>query len=245
MTSQRREKRTAMISVAIVEDDSGQREHLQRLLERYAKEKELELSVSPFPDGVDILEHYDSQYAVIFMDIQLSVMNGLETAEKIRQKDEYVDLVFVTSYAQYAIDGYRVTASDFLVKPATYASVSRIMNKLMRKYEREKDDFLVLNNSRKLQRIRLKGVQYIESEGHYVKIHSDTGESMFLASMKEIETQLEGRPFFRCSIGVIVNLARIEAIEQYQVQVGGAWLPISRQKRKPLIDAVNRYLSGI
>ncbi|MCD8381613.1 MAG: LytTR family DNA-binding domain-containing protein [Clostridiales bacterium] len=234
-----------MISVAIVEDDMLQREQLQRLLERYAKEKEMELSVALFADGVDIMERYASQYAVIFMDIQLSVMNGLETAEKIRQQDEYVDIVFVTSFAQYAIDGYRVTASDFLVKPATYAAVSRIMNKLLRKHEREKNDFLVLNNSRKLQRIRLQSIQYMESVGHYIKVHSDDGETLFLASMKDIEQQLEGRPFFRCSIGVIVNLARIEAIEQYQVQVAGTWLPISRQKRKALIDAVNRYLSGI
>lgn len=233
-----------MISIAIVEDDAHQREQLKQLLERYAGEKKVDFRIFPFADGVDIMEHYTSQYAVIFLDIQLNVMNGMETAERIRQQDEYVDLVFVTSFSQYALDGYHVAASDFLVKPATYVSVSRIMNKLMRKYEREKDDFLVLNNSRKLQRIRLQGVQYIESVGHYVKIHSDDGVAMFPATIKDIEAQLEGRPFFRCSIGVIVSLARIDAIEQYQVQVGGTWLPISRQKRKALIDAVNRYLSG-
>lgn len=234
-----------MTQIAIVEDEASTRRELSRLLTKYADEHGYSFQLTEFPDGADLVETFRGQYDVIFLDIQMPGLDGMTAAKQIRETDRSVQILFVTNLAQRAPDGYEVDARGFLIKPINYSILSRYMDRIRQSVLEKKDAYLVLTNSREMQRVNLRGILYIESMGHYVKVHTEQGDVVALSSMKTVEAQLENQPFFRCSNSCIVNLQKVDSITQTQVLVGGHTLSISRSRKKGLMDALNRYYSGI
>lgn len=109
-----------MIRVAIVEDDAEVQGVLQEYVRRYTRQYGTEFEVSVFADGVDLLEDYRAVYDIIFLDVEMKHLDGMATAERIRQMDADVILIFITNMAQYAIRGYSVGALDYVLKPVPY-----------------------------------------------------------------------------------------------------------------------------
>ena len=108
-----------MIGIAIVEDNREQAASLETYIKTYAAEHRLAVSVSVFHDPITFLEKY-SKFHIVYMDIMMPMLNGMDAAKLLREKDEKVVLIFVTTMRQYAIQGYEVSATDFIVKPVTY-----------------------------------------------------------------------------------------------------------------------------
>ena len=109
-----------LLNIALCEDETTTAERMQRFLQQYAEEFHEGIQVSVFSNGVDFLENYTPRFDIVFMDIMMPLMDGMEVAEKLRAIDRDTTLVFVTNMAQYAIRGYEVDASDFIVKPVSY-----------------------------------------------------------------------------------------------------------------------------
>lgn len=233
-----------MIRIAVVEDDEQQRERLEQYLRRYESENNVRFQITSFADGIDILDDYASQYHLIFLDIQMKMIDGLETARKIRERDDGVILYFVTNLSQHATEGYDVDAKGYLIKPISYHILARQLDKVCRELERKEERFLLLSNSREMLRIPLKNIYYIESIGHYIEIHSTTETITVHIPLRDVEEKLAARQFFRCSNGVIVNLEYVESISQHDVIVAGQRLSVSRPRKKPLMDALASYIGG-
>ena len=106
-----------MISIAVVEDDLEYQSQLLQYIEQYKKEHKVQCKVAVFSNGLNFLEDYKGGGDLVFMDIAMPHMNGLEAAAALRKRDAEVCLIFITSLAQYALKGYEVNAFDFLVKP--------------------------------------------------------------------------------------------------------------------------------
>ena len=109
-----------VIRIALVEDDKVYMQQIREYLGRYEEDTGREFSVQMFPDGEDITEDYHAEYDIIFMDIQMQFMDGMTAAEKIREKDHGVVIIFLTSMVSYAVKGYEVEAFDYIVKPVSY-----------------------------------------------------------------------------------------------------------------------------
>ena len=106
-----------MIHIAIVEDEKLYIDQLQEYISRYREEKRLSIKTTVFCDGEDIVEDYRGDYDIILFDIQMKFMDGMTAAEKIREIDQEVKILFITNMTQYAIRGYQVDAMDYVVKP--------------------------------------------------------------------------------------------------------------------------------
>lgn len=233
-----------MFRIAIVEDNEKSREGLKSFLQKYQKEKEVTFEVTAFSDGKEIVENYRSVYDVIFLDIQMKGMDGMTAAKEIRKADENVILIFITNMAQYAIQGYAVNATSYILKPVSYFTFEQQMNKTVAGLKKRASNFLMINTGGGMRRLELSEVFYMESEGHYITIYTSGTSFSILESMKNMEKQLMEKPFFRCNSGYIVNLAHIESVEQNIVTVGGQQLQISRAKKKAFMSALTDYLGG-
>ena len=108
------------MKIAVVEDEREYREVLKEYLSRYEEQKNLTFEVIEFTNAISFLENYAPVYDVVFMDIRMKYMDGMTAAHKLREADPNAVLVFVTSLTQYAVEGYSVDATDYIVKPVSY-----------------------------------------------------------------------------------------------------------------------------
>lgn len=121
-----------MTKIAIVEDKNEALLALENHIARYTREKGVECSYTHFANGLFFLENYKADFDVVFMDIDMPLMNGMEAAKRLREVDGHVPLVFITDLKQYALKGYEVEAMDFLVKPVSYAAFSTMLDRVRR-----------------------------------------------------------------------------------------------------------------
>ena len=162
-----------MLKIAIVEDERECQEALIEHLRKYEKEKNEAFIVRIFNDGIDILDDYSADYDLIFLDIHMKYQDGMTTAKRIREVDADAQIVFITALAQYAIEGYKVNALDFILKPVVYEQLAMTMDKVLAvtsKYHKEKQ-LLVAEGERKCK-ISTEDILYIEVVGHDMFFHT-------------------------------------------------------------------------
>ena len=109
-----------MYNIAIIEDERDAAQLIRSYLDEYSKSSGEQFTVYEFSNAVRFLENYTAKYDIVFMDIELPDMNGMEASRRLRMMDKDVILIFVTNMAQCAVSGYEVEAFSFIVKPATY-----------------------------------------------------------------------------------------------------------------------------
>lgn len=236
-----------MFKVAIVEDDRAASNTLREYIERFAAEKNEKIEAEVFEDGLKFIGMYKPVYDIVFMDIVMPGINGIETAKKLRVVDGSVVLVFITNMAQYAINGYEVDATDFLLKPVSYFTFALKLSKIMRLLERRKDADYAIKTADGDVRVRVSDIYYIESVKHYVIFHTSGGDYRMRMSMTEAEAVFEPKSFSRCSTSYLVNLAHIKAVKRDDVIVAcenDVALPLSRTKKQSFMEAFTVYLGG-
>lgn len=151
-----------MVHIAIVEDNPKTRTTLQAYIERYQKESQNEFSIRVFEDGAEILKDYQPVFDVIFMDIQMKQVDGMTAAEKIREQDNTTLLVFITNMIQYAVRGYSVNATDYILKPINYFTFAEHMKRIDHILERKVKNYLVLNINSGIVKIDIMDILYVE-----------------------------------------------------------------------------------
>ena len=233
-----------MIRVAIVEDDAEVQGVLQEYVRRYTRQYGTEFEVSVFADGVDLLEDYRAVYDIIFLDVEMKHLDGMATAERIRQMDADVILIFITNMAQYAIRGYSVGALDYVLKPVPYFAFSQQLLKAVSRLEKRAKRYLTVPVEGGLRRLDTASIYYLESEGHRVHFYTEEGDFVAAGTLKAFEEKLAERPFARCNSGYLVNLAQVKSVQQGMVQVGPYELQVSRPRRKAFLAALADHIGG-
>ena len=233
-----------MIRIAIVEDEAAVREQLEGYVQRYTRQYGTEFDVHLFTDGMEILDDYRPVYDLILLDVEMKHLDGMETAQRIRELDNEVTIIFITNMAQYAIKGYAVGALDYVLKPVPYFAFSQQLQKAVGQLARQKRHYLAVPVDGGLRRIDEASIYYIESEGHRIHFYTEEGDFSAPGALKTFEEKLADRPFARCNSGYLVNLAQVSGVQQNTVQVGPHELQVSRPKRKAFLEALADYIGG-
>jgi two-component system LytT family response regulator len=208
------------------------------LLESYVNQiPNLELA-GTFTNPVKALEFLKTNIVdLLFIDIQMPDLNGLELVSQLPHKPL---IVFTTAYSQYAIEGFKVDAVDYLLKPVDFPEFQKAVHKAVELYELRKSktaivettkDFLFIKSEYKIIRINFNEILYIQGMSEYVRIHL-TGRKpvMSLMSLKGLESQLPAGMFMRVHKSYIVNLQKINTIERNEiVYEDGTVIPVSQQ----------------
>lgn len=233
-----------MINVAIVEDDQEWSAQLTQYVKQYGKEKDLRFAVTSFNDGTGLLFDFKPTYDIIFLDIEMKHSNGMEVAQKIREVDESVIIIFVTNMAQYALKGYTVNALDFIVKPAQYYDIAYRLDKAVRLLNRNKRNDIVLAFDRQYKKVKVSDIYYVEVVRHHLVYHTAQGNFEVRSSLSAAEQQLNDGGFCKCNSGFLINLRYVTDITGNEVIVAGDRLLISRAKRAELLQKLMLYIGA-
>lgn len=191
----------------------------------------------------------DNPVDLLFLDIQMPELNGLEFSHMV---PEDTRIVFTTAFGQYALDGYKVNALDYLLKPISYTDFLQSVNKAVQWFDRkrgtdneptDKPDFIYVKSDYKLIQISLKDILYIEGLKDYVKIHLE-GESrpiLSLTSLKALEEKLPTDRFIRVHRSYIVQKQKIKVIDKARIVFGKEYIPVSESYKQELQNYINDH----
>ena len=183
---------------------------------------------------------------VAFLDIQMPELNGLELSHLIGNKTK---IVFTTAFEQYAIEGFRADAVDYLLKPFNYAEFLKAATKVQHLIELEKNHVgtpvpgsIFVKSDYKLVQIELQHIQYIEGLKDYIRIQTDTPEGgiLTLMSMKAIEEHLPSDTFVRVHRSYIVNINKIKTIERNRIVFGKVYIPVSDSYKEHFTELIEK-----
>lgn len=231
-----------MYEIAIVEDMTADRKVLRSGLECFAKEKGIHLSITEFVSGEKFLQEFsrEDQFQLVFLDIEMPGINGMETAEQIRKIDREVMLVFVTNMVQFAVRGYSVSACDFIVKPVERELFQRKLEATLGRILRKKSSILI-KSAGSMQKVRIRDIRYVEVYGRKIYLHTGNAKIEFYGTLKKMAEELEGNHFVKCNKCYLVNLAYVEAVVDDTAFVEGEPLAISRREKKEFLREFSMY----
>ena len=189
----------------------------------------------------DLREH---PVDLLFLDIQMPELSGLEFAKVLPKSTK---VVFTTAFEQYAIEGYKVNALDYLMKPISNEEFLKTVNKAICYFEEKKrqqlltdDQFIFVKSDYKLVQVRLNDILYIEGFKDYVKVFVENSEKpvVSLINMKKIEEFLPHPQFMRVHRSYIVQMKKAKIIDRGRVVFGSEFIPISESYK----EEVQRYI---
>lgn len=234
-----------MLRIAVVEDDKTYAAQLKEYLVRYGTEKNQKISVALFPDGEDIVTDYSAEFDIILMDVEMTFMDGMTTAERIREKDNEVVIIFITNMPQYAIQGYKVDALDYVLKPISYFAFSQRIDRALTRVKKKEATYITVAQKGGKKKLNVDKICYVEVRDHDLIYHSTKGDIVTKSSMKETEDTLGGTKFFRCNRCYLVNLEYVEDFRGNDVTVASDVIQVSRARKKAFMDALNDYMNEV
>lgn len=233
-----------MRNIAIVEDEDLAAQALIDHIKQYEAQTGQSFQIFRFANGADFLQDYRAVYAVVFLDVQMPKMNGLETALQLRRCDKNVSIIFITNLVQYALKGYEVDAVSYLIKPVSYYDFSMKFKKALDIYLLNEDRSFTVNTPGGLCRISTDKLMYVEIMNHRLFYHLIDDVIEMTGVLSGVEQQLSRFGFLRCNKCYLVNPKFIVKVKGSTVQVGDNLLQISRPRRATFLAELANWYAG-
>ena len=231
-----------MIHIAICDDERSFIDSLTELIRQYALEKSEEIKITTYYDGLELVEKYDATIDLIFLDIQMKLVDGLRTAKRLRELDEKVGIIFLTTLTQHGLEGYKYQALDYIIKPIRYARLRSELDRFLSRRSREESPYIVVNNDSGKYKIMLNSLRYVETFNRNLLFHTEQENIICYRSMKEAAQELIPHGFVRCHSSYLVNLLYVKGVRKLEITlVTGEVLPISQPKRKEVMEQLTDY----
>ncbi|MFV0554532.1 MAG: LytR/AlgR family response regulator transcription factor [Mangrovibacterium sp.] len=185
---------------------------------------------------------------LIFVDINMPELNGIDFVRSLAQKPM---IIFTTAYSEYAIEGFRVDATDYLLKPIGYADFLRSAEKARKFFALQANensssapnDYFFVKSEYKTVQVIIDDILYVESKSEYLQIHQSSSDPiMTLGNMKMMEDRLPAEQFMRIHRSFIINLQKISAIERSHVIMGSERIPIGEMYKETLQQYIGKWL---
>ena len=204
------------MNIIICDDSQRDRENLIELLKSYAKEKEQFFEITEYDSGAGLCGDKDAlqKCQLVFLDINREDMDGLNAAKKIKEENPKLPIVLVTAYMNYALDGYKVKASRFLLKDTLSETIGECMDDLILEIQK---DSRILEFSFVEGTISLHAADiiYIETSRHKNIFYTKKGNFSIYKKLDELEAGLKDMGFVRAHLSFLVNMRYVAKISSY------------------------------
>lgn len=217
------------INCAIIDDEPL----AAGLLKSYAEKTPFLNLTGTYGSALEAMKELrESPAQLLFLDIQMPELSGIEFAKILPAETK---IIFTTAFQQYAIEGYKVNALDYLMKPISYDDFLKAANKALdwfnvtqKQQTYAEDRFMYIKSDYKLVRVALDDILYIEGLKDYVRIYLQDGQKvMSLMNMKKLEDYLPRPEFLRTHRSYIVHMTKAQAVERFRIVFGDQYIPIS------------------
>ncbi len=210
-----------------------------------------------FGNAIDALAFIHKEPVdLIFLDIQMPDLSGMELARVLEanKKDNPCRIIFTTAYNQFAIEGYKVDALDYLLKPFNYEEFLKASTKAYHFFEQAKKpiapkeesspEYIFLKVEYQLVKVMLKDIIFVEGYKDYVKVHlaSKTSPLLSLTSLKNMEELLPAQKFMRVHRSYIISLDHIQSITRNSIQIGNTTITVSENYKENFMKFLNRWM---
>lgn len=239
-----------MLRIGICDDQMEARDTLRFALEKVIREgsEQIVYEFSTGESAVRWLEKHPGEIDLLFLDVEMKGINGMEAAGQIREFDKELCIVFVTGYRDYVFDGYKVNALDYVIKPAGTERLSEVLGRVREKIFDKREENFIFKNPEGTYRIPLENISYFYSDKRKVNVvlkEKDEKEAYsFYGKLDQVETQLSGA-FVRIHQRYLVNPGQVTYIGGESVTVDGKELPMSRNmKEEATVKLAKAMLGG-
>ena len=231
-----------MLQLAVCDDERVFRSDLRKILGTELELCGIDYHISEFTSGEELiagLEKADCQ--ILFLDIEMKGIDGVETARRLRETKRQMEIIFVTSYADFVFQGYEVRALNYILKPYEPEKIAAVLHTALEALDIEAEKYYVIDQRGGSIRVPLSSVKYFSSERRTVHAVTTEREYTFYEKLSDLETELPDT-FVRIHNRYLVHLKYLEAVRQNTAVVDGEELPVSRSCKSGLSIAFAKYM---
>ncbi|WP_294149919.1 LytTR family DNA-binding domain-containing protein [uncultured Clostridium sp.] len=231
------------MDIAIIEDSGQELSLLERYLQTYLSNRQVYRVIDTYTSGDAFLENWPSKsYDLIFLDILMDGISGIEVARKIRETDSECLLIFISSSKEYALQGFEVRAFDYLLKPLSEERFQRTMD-LCHNELAKHIRYIEVKESRTLVKIPLGEIIYTDYYNHYIQIHTSTRLIRSYQQFDVFSPLLLCYPQFLCCYrNCIVNMDHVASVDKHDfIMENGERVPITRGNRNAIYQQYADY----
>lgn len=233
------------MKIAICDDEMAVSEVTKSLLQQWAIHHSVTLSIRCYDNGDDLILAQKSEcFDLIFLDVLMPLLNGIDTAKDLRRQNQNVPIIFLTSSKEFAFDSYEVKAFQYLLKPVSPNQLWSVMDDFFTMIKKQKETFIArIPNG--FYKVALEDTDYLEAQNKSVLVYLHNGTSIEIRELfsrcEEIFSLEQG--FFRCHRSYIINLNHVNQFTKNTVTMtDGTTLPISRNRALAFKEAYFTYM---
>lgn len=234
-----------MIRIAICDDEKHMSDHIRSMVSDFFRKKNREISLRMFSSGEELLS-YNGQIDILFLDIQMKDMDGMETARKLRADKFRGFLVFITVLKEMVFQSFEVQAYDYLVKPVDKKQFEKTMERLYASMQNASEDSLLVQKGYEGRIIREDEIVFCEIIDRKIYLNLASGEVVdYYERIEKLETKLDNR-FYRCHRSYLINLKHLKGYKNgIACMDNGKEIPVSRLRSKEFSGVVLQYMKNI
>lgn len=234
-----------MIRLAICDDEVQCLDSTRRMIEQWSERCSIPVQIRCFDNGDALLQSIRrTRTDIVFLDIMMSLLNGMDTAREIREIDKAVKIVFLTSSPEFALESYSVKANGYILKPFSDKQLSEVLNDCTAALE-EKSEHLLLKSTDGYHKIHLHEIEYIEAQNKNVIFFLRSGRSLTSTEhLRVFENKLLTKDgFFKCHRSYIISMSQVNSFSLSEIKMkSGGCVPIARGSGKAFQNAYFSFM---
>lgn len=205
-----------MLWIAVCDDEVRECSRTVGKIRGILDEMKVSCTIRQFYSGQELLQSSEN-FDIIFLDIIMGGLDGMRTAQIVREKAYDKLLVFISASRDYVFDAYDVEAFQYLLKPIEDKKLKRVLQKAVRKTEERSQDFIIVSRDRQSKKLFLDDIYYFEIRGRMIETHGTGGGFSYYGQIGLLERDLQGKGFFRCHKSYLVNLKYVDTYNRQEL----------------------------
>jgi len=244
MSAQFRLMEVNMLNIAVCDDNEKDRRIICEKVSRYVKNNALKTSIMEFQDGEELVHYIQSKKAffeIIFLDIYMNLMDGMETAKKIRESDTQCNIIFLTTSISHAVESYDVHAAYYLLKPIDDQKLYNALQAVIEDIAKVSSQYVIVNSNKNYYKLFFSDILYVESRARVLLLHTkQNGVISIYSKLNDYEAELKDYRFLRCHKSFLINMDYVLELKDASfVMENDQIIPISngvKDKKKIYMD---------